>query len=359
MQLIYFPYLCLKSGEIDFGDFKVWSFKENADKYIKDQPLKTHLGKILQSNLEHNRPLEGIAIFSTGDIDFRELNDQERGFATEARLLLFLSFISKMNASAKGANAGHFMATSENFTYTIQNFELGNEYVSEQTGYIATKLVGGYTIDETKFHAPSYLLTPMKFSIDNILISQLLKLRKRQKKLYRRILRATDLFFQSYFNDPYVSLNSRILLMVSSFEVLLNLPESNQRKVFKEQVEKYLARKGDRMRTYFSERGSGNKVKEKTSIKAMWADKFYTLRNHIIHGNVVKPKEFNFNRQRHVDIALMFFVALIKARINEKRNGKAFVDGIAWGDFEYEFDKFKGFVYEDNTWILKLHNLKI
>lgn len=359
MQLLYFPYLGLKAGELNFGDFKIWSFKERADKYIKDINTRAHVEKIIQSNLLSNRPIDGMAIFSSGDVDFHELTKKERVFADEARLIMFLTFLSKVNASAMGANAGHFMATSENFTYTLQNFELGNEYVSEQTGYITTKLVGGYKLEETKFHAPSYLLTPMRFSIDEQLYFQLLKLRKKQKNLYRRILRATDLFFQSYFNDPYVSLNSRILLMVSAFEVLLDLPETGQRKVFKEKVDTYLVQKDDKIRTFYSERGTKNKVKETASIKIMWADKFYTLRNHIIHGSVVRPKEFNFYKQRHIEIALMFFIAFIKAKISEKYKKKVFADGIVWGDFEYDIDKFKGFAYQDNTWILRLHNIKI
>jgi len=186
----------------------------------------------------------------------------------------------------------------------------------------------------------------------------LLKLRKNQKRFYRTILRATDLLFQSYFNDPYVSIYSRILLQASALEVLLNLPDRDQRKVLKEKVEKYLVQPDDKVRTFLSERGTGNKVKEKASIKVMWADKFYTLRNHIIHGNLVKLEEFYFYRQRHIEIFLMFFILFVKEIINEKMKKKLFIDRIKVGEFEYDTEKFTGFIYKDNSLILRLNRLK-
>lgn len=359
MQLLYFPYLGLKDfDEIDFGEFKVWNFQAKADEYIKDEQTRKHIHKILQSNLSHNRPIDGICVFSVGNIDFREFTEEELSFADEVRLVLFLTFVAKTNVSVMGANAGHYMATSENFTYIIQSFEVGNNYISEQSGYIARKIVGGYKIGEIKFHAPSYLLTPLRFSIDGQLFSQLLKFRKTQKRLYRRILRATDLSFQSYFNDPYISVHSRVLLQIGAFEVLLDLPEQSPRKILKEKVKKYLVQKDDRMRTFFSERGANNKVKERASIKVMWADRFYALRNHIIHGNVVKPEKFYFYKQRHIEVFLMFFVLFIKEVINEKTKKTMFLDRIKWGEFEYDTEKFNGFVYEDNSLVLRLKRLK-
>ncbi|MEK7112654.1 MAG: hypothetical protein AAB875_04985, partial [Patescibacteria group bacterium] len=106
MQLLYFPYLGLKSGELNFGDFKIWNFQEKADEYIKDLDTRNHIQKILQSNLLYGRPLDGICIFSSGDIDFHELTDEERSLAEEASLILFLTFLSKININVMGANAG-------------------------------------------------------------------------------------------------------------------------------------------------------------------------------------------------------------------------------------------------------------
>lgn len=90
------------------------------------------------------------------------------------------------------------------------------------------------------------------------------------------------------------------------------------------------------------------KVKDKKSRKVIWADSYYTLRNHIIHGNQVKLNEFAFKgKQRHLDIGILFFMLLVKKIINEKRKKRIFYDEIEWGKTEDGDDVYEGFIYKD------------
>ena len=109
-------------------------------------------------------------------------------------------------------------------------------------------------------------------------------LKRKKRKLYRLILRASEALMNAYTNSEDVSFESRILELSRAFEILFKLPEKQQRKVFKSSIKKYCEPAGERIRRYLSERPGNIKVPERGSRQVMWADRFYTLRNHIIHG---------------------------------------------------------------------------
>lgn len=358
MQIIYFPYLSLdRQGEINFGDVKVWNFGKKARKYIPDKQLRAYLRKILYSNISHNKKIKDIGVLSIGDTDFRQFNQEEFDTANEIRLILFLSFLSLHNTVERKANAGWYMATSENLEFVIQNFEPYTEFISENTGSIINIGIGGYKIGEKKFYQPSYVIQPQRFSLDGLLIQQLLRLNKKGgKRLYHRILRATDLFFESYYNNPNVSRNARVLLQIAALETLLDLPSRSQRKDFKDKIENFCNLSKEKQYLHCYE-DRGRKVPERRSIKAIWADAYYSLRNKIIHGDVVGSKDFAFKgKQRHIDIAILFFTLLIKRLINAKFKKKIFYDEIIWGKTKDGTDVYEGFIYQNNDLDRRISN---
>ena len=120
-----------------------------------------------------------------------------------------------------------------------------------------------------------------------------------------------------------------MLLQTEAFEILLDF---YNRKDFKDKIEFYCKLdNGQRdRRVYYKYETRNNKIPETRTIKGYWADRFYTLRNHIIHGHKVKEKEFSFANQRHFDIGLMFYLLVIQQMINEVYNKKVFVNEIYW-----------------------------
>ena len=347
MQLAYFPYLMLRDfEEIIHGNVKVWNFKKKAMEYIPDEEIRNKVTSLLSINKYGNRVIEDMGILSIGDIDFRQATDEEKAVAKEIKLILFLSWIAQHNVRRHDANAGYLLATTENFELTYQNFQLESDVFNESAGYIVAFKVLGYRINETSFNAPPYVLRPLDVSFDDILRVALKSLKAEEEALYKRILRATDLLFESYYNNPYVSLNARILLLASAFEVLLELPIRNQRMHLKDIIEEKTKLPSDPIVTYSFETRPGDTQTETRSIKVKWADRFYTLRNHIIHGDEVPDSEFLFESQRHTDIATMFFVLLIKILLNERFGETIFNDKIIWGRFKdnHGIDR-EGFVY--------------
>ncbi len=350
MQLAYFPYLMLRDvEEIIHGNVKVWNFKKKATEYIPDETLRNKIKALLAINKYGNRVVEDMGILSIGDTDFRQATDADLAIAREIKLILFLSWIAQNNVRLQGANAGHYIATSENFEFAYQNFQLESDTMGESAGYIVTTQTWGYKISETSFNTPSHVLRPLSISFDEDLRASLMRLEAIDRALYDRILRATDLLFESYYNNPNVSLNARILLQVGAFEVLLDLPTEGQRKrkryKLKEVIEAKTALPTDPIVTYTFERIGGTQTETK-SIKVKWADRFYTLRNHIIHGDEVTVPEFLFEHQRHTDIAPMFFVLLTKMLLNDRLGKTIFYDKIIWHSFmDRDEVEQEGFVY--------------
>ena len=349
--IVYFPYLTMEDlPEIDFGFLKIWNFDQLKEKYIPNEKIRSKVGKILGMHRAFFvGPLKGIGIVSIGDTDFRVFTDKEKEKIRLAKLILFLSFLSKNNTIELNPNTGHRMATAENFIPVYQKFNLETNYMTEMDGYIVPTMHGGLEINKTKYYRPAFVLSPMRFEIDKDLFNSLLELKNKRPRVFNKIINATELFFESYHNYPLISKNARILLQASAFEILLDLPEKKQRKVFKEKIEKETALSGEKRYVYYSERLRGKKEKEYLTLKGIWADSFYTLRNHIIHGAFPSDKEFLFRgKQNHILIALLFFIFFVKKQINKSLRREIFTDEIIWKKWYDDLfsQNREGFVYE-------------
>jgi len=362
MQITYFPFLPLKDNQyIDFGDgLVIWHFHSLAEKRIPDQAMRDLITKLLDANVQGDlqEKIKGIAFASIGSTDFRAFNDAEERQVQEAKLMLFLSKIAQTNTTIMGSGAdGWTLSTSENFEPVYQNFEIGNDHIAERAGYIINVGIGGYKINEKKFYKPSHVvISPFGLSLDKELLGQLLRLRKNNgKRLFRRVLRATELLFQAYYNNTNVSRNARILLIAAAFETLLDLEEP-ARKHFKDYVEKYCdIHKETKYRHYYYAHGKAKRDKD-SSIKVLWADSFFQLRNQIIHGDVVPENMYQFrNGDRHLDISVLFFTQLVKSLINEKSPAtKPFADQIEW---KRRTNNTTGFHYKDGSLSVALSKL--
>jgi len=92
-------------------------------------------------------------------------------------------------------------------------------------------------------------------------------------------------------------------------------------------------------------------VWEVDDISVMWVDKFYSLRNKIIHGSQMKNDDYVFRgKQDHFDIALIFFVFGFKKIMSSKPQIKDTIDEVHWKipvQTDDDWPVYEGFVYED------------
>jgi hypothetical protein len=286
--------------------------------------------------------ISDIGIVSIGENDFRPFIDREFQEVQELRHVLFLCCLSS-NARL-GHNGTHMMVTAENFDVIRQNFVLDSDYMSEQTGTLIQMHLMGYRIRETRFTRPSYVNRPTRFKYDEKLCTELKLLRSNNRRLYRRITRAAAVFLESYYNSPRVDIRARVLLQVAAFEILLDLPEQQPRKAFKESIESLLKDDADRKYRYKFQAGNRTLAETRT-LAAIWADRFYTLRNHIAHGETIPRREYVFRReQHHLIIAPLMFVACLKRQLEMElatvAKHQPFYEKVSWqqirGGDQYE-----------------------
>ncbi|MEO6067154.1 MAG: hypothetical protein ABIQ41_04115 [Gemmatimonadales bacterium] len=323
-DLAYMPYLSMHHvPEFVFGRARVWNLDVSAE-CIFDTALRDRVRALLGM---HRRPsrqptqtraLAGIGVLAVGDADQRHLTPVENRGILALQRALFLCCLSR-NARLRGPNAGHAVVTAENFDIIRQTFTLTSEYVSEQVGVIVNMNQMGYKIANSVFIAPAHVHLPLQCHWDEHLHAELQALSRTDRRLQRKILAAAEVMRASYYNSHNLDITARVLLQAAAFEVLFDLPEKFPRLAFKDTVERLLNRPHER-RLRFKYEVFGRLKEEQRSVKGMWADRFYTLRNHLVHGHLVRNTEFKFRGlQHHLAIAPMVFTVAIKKLIDESR----------------------------------------
>jgi hypothetical protein len=338
LQIAYLPYISMASqDEIQVDRVRIWNYSTKADEYIRDVGLRAHIDKIIRLNVHRGTQIRNIGIVSIGDIDFRPFGEDELQDIHEACIILFLSFLS-YQMRLQGDNVGFFMRTAENFRCVIQNFVLGDKHIAERSGTLIN-ITDFNLISKISIHKPSYVvLNEFAFSHDIRLLENLVGLKRRGIRLYSRIIRASEIFRQSYYNSEDVSIILRVLFQMAAFETLLGLGQP-PRKNFKDLIENYCNLPNDRkfVHSYLDHGRKRSDVNR--TMKGKWAESFYQLRNRIIHGDKLKGKPFKFREKMfHFDIATMFFIVLMKKLINENLRRKIFDEDILWNRSEKVFE---------------------
>lgn len=328
-HFVVFPYSNLKIKEWNLGFAKIWNFDLMKEVYIPDAKLRNQVAKVLSNYTAQFGGVNGIGIGLIGENDYRELTLGEYETLNEARLILFISTLAKSNTVTFNGNVGHSMFSSENFEYARISVALDTEYMTETTGFVIPSWHGGVKIVENKIIRPRHVPTPFRQEVEGGLLNSLLTLRKKKPLVFYRVISAISIFYESYYNSHQISHNARILLQASAFEVLLQAKLGKGRETMKNFVKKYANYPEDKVLLYKSKR-SKKASQESGTIKEVWADKFFTLRNDIIHGHIPKPLEFNFRRQRHFDIALYFFIFTIKRVLERVLRKQIFDDDLVW-----------------------------
>lgn len=342
LQVAYLPYISMVSqDEIQVGRVRIWNYSMKTEEYIQDVDLRGYIDNIMGLNVHRGNPIRNIGIVSIGDIDFRPFSEDELHDIYEACIILFLSVLSyQMNL--KGNNVGFSTRTSENFRCVIQNFKLGDPHIAELSGMLVN-IKNMDLISHVSINKPPYVvLDQFTFSYDSKLLDNLVRLKKRKKGLYNRIIRASEIFRQSYYNSEDFSLILRMLFQMAALETLLELGQQ-PRKEFKDKVEQYCAISSDRRFIHYF---APQKRDLNRTMKGKWAESFYQLRNRIIHGDKVKGKSFKFREKMfHFDLATMFFIILIKKLINENLRRKIFDEDIIWNKSEQTFEHVDRFIH--------------
>jgi hypothetical protein len=338
-ELVYFPYIALAGvNEIRFGRTRVWNSRL-LEKEIGDEQLRQRVAALLASHRlpptsskRASQPVSDMGVVSVGDSDFRPLSPAHSRETTDARCALFLACLSH-NVGLLGPNAGFSTYTAENFDLHGYKIDLSSSYFAQSSGALIEIIHGGYRYGEAEFPTPLHVPWPTPFKYDEDLLHAVEHLRRSHGRLYRRVIRAASVFIESYYNTRSLDINARVLLQATAFEVLLDLPDTQQRLAFKNAIERLCNNKFER-RYWHKYEVRGKKRADVRTQKGIWADRFYSLRNSIIHGDEVPRSRYHYGGQHHVWIAPLFFVACVKRLIAVASQSAAgairFFDRIDW-----------------------------
>ena len=341
-QIAYFPYVFMGTNPIEYEGVTIWNFSREAERRIPDQSTRAFIASLLQINVRRGQPIPSIGVVDLSAQGFKPFNPKQKKLIQEFRLALFLCTVAQSNIYS-GPNAGLQMVTADNFTLIFQNFQLGNFSAGFSTGSIVRIRSGGGKISEAKHEKPPYVFDHASIHIDEALMACMAKVKKRKPRAYQRILRAVEAFMGGYFNSDEMSFEGRILQQARAFEILLDLPPGRtQRMVAKEKIEKFCSPDSAKKVCYRFERGHGQFEQESGTMQKKWTDRFFTLRNHIIHGQNVPESKLRFHGKWHQDLALWFFLVSLKKLVNQTLGEQEFYD-------EVKFEK-NTFAYDSNAY---------
>lgn len=310
LQICFLPYISINE-EIKYGNILFWSFKKNKDKYIKDNIIREHLNKLFGRYFKkfEEEPLENITIVSYKSHDnFKRLNSKQLNYINDAITVLGFSKIIR--------NKKFLAFSSDNFNLKIQNFIPGNYGIALSYGSLIIETDGGYDLNRIKFYTPIHIILNNFMDFDKDLFQAMRKLKriKNEREIYRKIITALKWVSYSYTNIENFSPFSRIVMMSTAFEILLD--GFKDRWEFIKKIVQYTCVSDDNNSINRETRNIyKNQVLrlEDYSFKEWWAYEFYCLRNNIVHGKEVKYSELN-NRKKedYFLLSIMFFTECLK-----------------------------------------------
>jgi hypothetical protein len=338
-KIAYFPYIFNNWDSLEFDGDVLWNISVSrlARKYIPDVTLRKYVRRLLSSNRHRNRRIKNIFIFTAkgkSALDFFDHNEEKR-FTDIAKIL----FLCSVSASNIGKYSHHF-ATSDNFMSFVQNFTTKDDFTAFRAGRIISILDGGYKIGEIRYEAPYYLLKHGSL-FDTFLLEKLEVLKRLNRDSFERIIMATDAMMGGYSNADHVSYEMRILLQSRSFEILFDLPERDQRKHFRDKIKEYCQSDDEHEHDFLTVKGDGKFRQIFGSRQMMWADRFYLLRNQIVHGSKVFKEEYFFYEDSHWHLALLFFIVATKRIVYKELDEINFRDVIRHKSGRLVYDKWR------------------
>ncbi|NQU73945.1 MAG: hypothetical protein HQ547_04475 [Candidatus Omnitrophica bacterium] len=310
LQMAFLPYAPLKE-ELRIGDIILWPFYQKRTEYLKNQAIDAHIKQFLKQYVNHSKkrePLENITIVSYGSPD--NFNPPSQEVAEEIRdavKILFFATVIRNNSWRAFA--------SNDFQLVYQHFRLGDDGIAPSSGSFIRRTYGGPRIDDILFIKPFNIASGYDIDYDGKILKALATLpKKTHDKLHRRIMRSLEWVMYAYNNSDGFSFDSRIIMMSTAFEILLD--GFDGRWDFVNKVSRLICTYYDRAeKNRETRRVTINKsiIDKELSYKEWWAYEFYVLRNDLVHGKSIDDKRYKNRKDKdYFTLSVRFFEICLK-----------------------------------------------
>jgi len=322
-QISFLPWAGLKE-EIEIGPITFWSFNSYARNRIPNKDILDHLTKYFRCYVDHKgKPVDTIIICSHGNIDFRYLTDKEnRDLRSAVDILIFCTIAPQTVTAVCENNNSMGRPSSEVFQLITQNFRPGNDHIAVRSGRL---LSCGWKIGEISF--------PKPWSADGFRRTPDIKLINGFSKVFdpsfpqdvrERLFRSLEWFRLAHVENDEVSPLSKVVMMATAFEILLQVPNiPNKKKWIAEELKKRIS-DSDFIKENRQIEGKTYEYSNEYSKAAWWIWDFYELRNHIVHGDHIESEQLRYTAPdrdwlTHLIVADLVFWECIKQELfNQK-----------------------------------------
>lgn len=312
LQVSFLPWMEFKDN-INLGPIIFWPYYRETNQRIRDPRIKAHLDKYFKSYVDNRgKPVNTITVCSYEKVDFRILNDSEyRQLRNTVDILIFTTITPQTARAVCADNESWGPPSADVFELVTQNFRPGSDDVAVQAGSL---LSGGWKIGEITFPKP--WATGGAFgSPEEKLVTAFNKCfaPKFSHDIRERLFRSLEWFRMAHIEGGQVSLLSKLVMMATGFEILLQFPRFGKGKYFVEYIENNIASSDFVRDGRISHRGESHDL----SLGGCWAWDFYELRSRIVHGDSVPPDDLTYKEWvNHLIVVDLIFWECLKRELS-------------------------------------------
>lgn len=331
-HVFFLPWAGLNE-EIQIGPITFWPFQTKAEQNINEKCIQDQLERIFKTYVDHEgHPVETITICSHGAHDFRELQKKEFDELIGAvDALIFATICPVTRSSVCNNNRSMGSPSADRYQLISQNFTPGVDDISIRAGSV---LDGGWKIGDVTFPKPWHIGEFCASQDEELLrgLNEVLNSNS-HSDIKNIIFRSLEWFRLAHTQSGVVSKLSKVVMMATAFEIVLQVNSKEKKKYIAEQLKKRFSND----LSIIEERKIGKNKKDVSFPKiSWWAWDFYDLRNKIVHGDNVGSQELIGGIARrewltHLIVADLVYLEII---VNELFNNKLI--GEAERDFNAE-----------------------
>jgi hypothetical protein len=263
-------------AKVRVGPIEVWPWSASTARSVQNPALRAHL-KCLLSRFVDNRGnrVDSIAICSHTRRDFRQLADcEDRDLRRAVDALVLATLAPSIGSGVVSNNRGLAPPSADRFELTRLRFDTGEEHIAVSEG----SLTQVWRLDEISFARPWSVGGGFGWRKDDLLAALGSLLTDGPDDLRRRVFQALEWFRLAHTERANVSELSKVVMMTTALEIVLDVPKGQGRSEFCRRCEALF---GD-LKLHCQTRDA--KV---YSLARWWAWTFYELRSDIVHGNEV------------------------------------------------------------------------
>lgn len=300
------PWAGLKE-DTQVGPVTFWSWDSSK---VQDEDVKNQLERFFKIFVDHySKQVDTIVVCSHGKPDFHIFEEKEYNELLAAiNVLVFSAICPEVKRGVCSNNNSIAPPTAERYDFFGQKFKIPDDRLVVVPTRSSTHWE---EIDNVHISMPWGVSGPWGAAPNTELLGAFDKVFDESfpSEVRERIFRSLEWFRLAHTEANNVSDASKLVMMSTSFEILLDFPEQKKSVYFAEQIEKKL--KKDNSVTETREHNG----KQYTCIKAArWAYDFYQLRSKIVHGEQFKPEDGGYKDWINYNIIadLVFWELIVK-----------------------------------------------